>query len=44
MSSYNTHVLVYVSGDSPKIDDYFEAFDGAQYLPRPSLKRLYPKD
>jgi len=28
----------------PGMEDYFEAFDGAQYLPRPWLKTLYPMD
>ena len=26
------------------MEDYFEAFDGAQYLPRPWLKTIYPMD
>ena len=26
------------------IDDYFVGFDGAQYLPRPWLKAVYPHD
>jgi len=26
----------------PQADDYFEAFDGFQYLPRARLKVLYP--
>jgi len=28
----------------PSIDEYFEAFDGSQYLMRPWLKGLYPRD
>jgi len=28
----------------PNLEDYFEHFDGAQYLPRPWLKSLYPRD
>lgn len=28
----------------PGMEDYFEDFDGAQYLPRPWLKTLYPMD
>jgi len=28
----------------PGMEDYFEAFDGAQYLPRPWLKTIYPMD
>lgn len=28
----------------PSLDNYFEHFDGAQYLPRPWLKSLYPRD
>ncbi|XP_013408133.1 uncharacterized protein LOC106175746 [Lingula anatina] len=34
----NTKVL------HPGIDEYFEGFDGAQYLPRPHLRALYPHD
>lgn len=28
----------------PSIEDYFEGFDGAQYLPRPWMKVVYPHD
>ena len=28
----------------PKVDDYFETYDGGQYLPRPWLRTLYPFD
>lgn len=28
----------------PKVEDYFEHFDGSHYIPRPWLKGLYPKD
>ncbi|XP_070568963.1 uncharacterized protein [Ptychodera flava] len=28
----------------PALDDYFEAYDGSQYLPRPWLRVLYPHD
>ncbi|GFQ76288.1 f-box only protein 21 [Trichonephila clavata] len=28
----------------PLLDDHFESFDGAQYIPRPWLKSLYPQD
>jgi len=28
----------------PRVDDYFENYDGAQYLPRPWLRALYPRD
>ncbi|GFU03820.1 f-box only protein 21 [Nephila pilipes] len=28
----------------PLLDDHFESFDGAQYIPRPWLKTLYPQD
>ncbi|XP_054723277.1 F-box only protein 21-like [Uloborus diversus] len=28
----------------PLLDDHFENFDGAQYIPRPWLKALYPQD
>jgi hypothetical protein len=27
-----------------EIEDYFTEFDGAQYLPRPWLKKIYPHD
>ncbi len=28
----------------PKVDDYFEHYDGSQYIPRPWLRTLYPLD
>lgn len=28
----------------PSVDDYFEKYDGSQYLPRPWLKTVYPRD
>lgn len=28
----------------PAVDEYFENFDGTQYLPRPWLKGIYPRD
>lgn len=28
----------------PSMDNYFETFDGAQYIPRPWLKTIYPHD
>jgi len=28
----------------PALDEYFEQYDGAQYLPRPWLRALYPRD
>lgn len=34
----NTKVL------HPEVDDFFEMFDGAQYLPRPWLRVIYPHD
>ena len=34
----NTKVL------HPSVEDYFEKFDGSQYLPRPWLKTVYPRD
>ncbi|KAL7641896.1 UNVERIFIED_CONTAM: hypothetical protein RMT77_007770 [Armadillidium vulgare] len=30
--------------DHPEIDDYFDSFDGAQYLAQPWLKAIYPLD
>ncbi|KAH3729491.1 uncharacterized protein LOC127853546 [Dreissena polymorpha] len=40
----NLQVIVNVQILHPSIEDYFEKFDGAQYLPRPWLKAVYPKD
>ena len=34
----NTKIL------QPSVEDYFENFDGSQYLPRPWLKTVYPRD
>lgn len=28
----------------PEVDHYFEKFDGIRYLPRPSVRRVYPYD
>ncbi|CAG0894197.1 unnamed protein product [Darwinula stevensoni] len=28
----------------PAVDDYFESWDGAQYIPRPWLRHMYPQD
>lgn len=28
----------------PQVEDYFEHFDGSQYIPRPWLKGIYPRD
>merc|ERR1712107_320106 len=28
----------------PSTEDYFENFDGSQYLPRPWLRTVYPRD
>lgn len=28
----------------PGIENYFEGFDGAQYIPRPWLKAVFPHD
>ena len=36
--------LLYLQIIHPSTDDYFEGWDGAQYLPRPALKSLYPHD
>lgn len=40
----NLEVLRQFQVIHPQIDDYFEKYDGSQYLPRPWLKALYPKD
>lgn len=53
--SENEKIQMYVSQDDIEIisnrkiendviNDYFEAFDGITYQPRPFLKQLYPKD
>jgi len=28
----------------PSVEDYFESFDGSQYLPRPWLRTIYRRD
>lgn len=40
----NFEILSNVKILHPAIDEYFESFDGAQYLPRPSLRAVYPHD
>lgn len=40
----NLDIIVNMQIIHPSIEDYFEKFDGAQYLPRPWLKALYPYD
>lgn len=40
----NLNIIINTQILHPSIDDYFEHFDGAQYIPRPWLKALYPHD
>ena len=39
---YRSSVLRVLQIMHPQADDYFEAFDGFQYLPRARLKAVYP--
>ncbi|XP_046332683.1 uncharacterized protein [Haliotis cracherodii] len=40
----NLEVIVHMQVIHPDIDNYFENFDGAQYIARPFLKAIYPND
>ncbi|XP_074656949.1 uncharacterized protein LOC141910127 [Tubulanus polymorphus] len=40
----NIEVVMDTEIDHPFINDFFDAFDGAQYLPKMWLKELYPHD
>ncbi len=40
----NIEVVKQVKILHPSVEEYFEDFDGSQYLPRPWLKGIYPKD
>lgn len=40
----NLEIIINMQILHPNIEDYFEKFDGAQYLPRPWLKAVYPYD
>lgn len=40
----NIEVMKNVRLVHPSIEDYFEHFDGSQYIPRPWLKGIYPRD
>eukprot|EP00095_Tigriopus_kingsejongensis_P011863 maker-scaffold180_size281610-snap-gene-0.37 protein:Tk11863 transcript:maker-scaffold180_size281610-snap-gene-0.37-mRNA-1 annotation:"f-box only protein 21" len=40
----NIEIVKQVKIIHPNIDDYFDNFDGSQYLPRPWVKGIYPKD
>jgi len=40
----NLEVVTQVQVIHPDRDNYFEKFDGAQYLPRPWLRTIYPHD
>ncbi|GAB1605016.1 clp protease adapter protein ClpF, chloroplastic-like isoform X1 [Argonauta hians] len=38
----NIQVISHTQIFHPEIDNYFEKYDGTQYLPRPSIRRIYP--
>ncbi|KAL5010203.1 hypothetical protein ScPMuIL_012508 [Solemya velum] len=40
----NIDILSNMQVFHPELEEYFEKFDGAQYLPRPWVKALYPHD
>jgi len=40
----NIEIITNTKVDHPEVDDYFESFDGVQYIPRPWLKEVYPHD
>ncbi|XP_059141158.1 uncharacterized protein LOC131928990 [Physella acuta] len=40
----NIEVITHTEISHPSLDTYFDSFDGAQYLMRPALKYLYPRD
>jgi len=40
----NLEVLKHTKILHPSTEDYFENFDGSQYLPRPWLRTVYPRD
>lgn len=40
----NLEVIKHTKILHPSTDDYFENFDGSQYLPRPWLRTVYPRD
>lgn len=40
----NIEIIINTQILHPNLEEYFEKFDGAQYLPRPWLKALYPQD
>jgi len=40
----NLEVVKHTAILHPSTEDYFENFDGSQYLPRPWLRTVYPRD
>lgn len=40
----NISVIKHTKVLHPSVDDYFEQFDGSQYLPRPWLRAIYRRD
>lgn len=40
----NLEVMKHTKILHPSTEDYFENFDGSQYLPRPWLRSIYPRD
>ena len=40
----NIEVISKVKVLHPQIDEHFESYDGSQYIPRPWLRKMYPRD
>jgi hemimethylated DNA binding protein len=40
----NLEIVKQIKITHPSVDAYFENYDGSQYLARPWLKEIYPKD
>ena len=40
----NVEVIKHTKILHPSVEDYFENFDGSQYLPRPWLRSIYQRD
>ena len=40
----NMEVVKHTKILHPSVEDYFENFDGSQYLPRPWLRSIYSRD
>jgi len=40
----NIEIVGHTKVQHPEVEDYFEHFDGSNYVARPFLKELYPND